>query len=367
MSERTAIANQLVERLAEIDLQIANATDADRVRLEALRTDVAESFDLINLTAGLAESSGTVVIDKASLPEAPFSPRTNRNVALGFVLGLMSGAGLVLLLEALDRSVKSREVLESLTPGAPNLAIIPSLGKSLQRRDSLVLHSDPTGPCAEAFRTLRASLQYVAVDDSARVIQVVSAHSGAGKTTIAANLALTLAHAGHRVVVIDADLRRPRLHQLFGVQQVPGLTSAIIGAVPLSECVQRLKEEGLNPFVLTSGPIPPGPAELLGSATAARVLELIRSLADYVIIDTAPVLPVADTAVLSRYVDASILVADASKTKRADVTSVFEQLEQAGAPVVGTVLNKVRRRSGLFAMGMGMAATRPTVPLQGQD
>ena len=353
VNERTSIANQLVERLAEIDLQIANATDADRVRLEALRVDVAESYDLISLTAGLAESSGTVVIDKASLPEAPFSPQVNRNVALGFVLGLMSGAGLVLLLEALDRSVKSREILESLTPGAPNLAIVPSLGKSMQRRDTLLLHGDPTGPCAEAFRTLRASLQYVAVDDRARVIQVVSAHSGAGKTTVAANLALTLAHAGHKVVVIDGDLRRPRLHQVFGVEQVPGLTSAIIGAVPLSECIQRLKGEGLNPFVLTSGPIPPGPAQLLGSSIAARVIEGLRTLADYVIIDTAPVLPAADTAVLSRYVDASILVVDASKTKRADVTLVFEQLELAGAPIVGTVLNKVRRRSGLFGSGYG--------------
>lgn len=352
-SERTATANQLAERLAEIDLQIAGASGEDLVRLQAFRSDVAESLDLLNLTAGLAEDSGTIIIDNAFLPQAPFTPRTNRNVALSLVLGLMAGAGLVLLLEALDRSVKSREVLESLTPGAPNLAIIPSLGKSLQRRDTLVSQSDPTGASAEAFRTLRASLQYVAVDDSARVIQVASAHSAAGKTTVAANLAITLAQAGQRVVVIDADLRRPRLHQLFGVEQVPGLTSAIIGAAPLSDCIQRLPEKGSNPFVLASGPIPPGPAELLGSAAAARAVELIRDLADYVIIDTAPVLPVADTTVLSRYVDASILVADASNTKRADVAQAFERLEQAGAPVIGTVLNKVKRRPGLLGYGYG--------------
>jgi len=355
-SERTATANELAERLADIDLEIATAAGADLIRLQSFRGDVAESLDLLNLTAGLAADSGIIIIDNASLPEDPFQPRTARNMALGLILGLMTGAGLVLLLEALDHSVKDRETLESLTPGAPNLAVIPALGKSIERRDMLVSKSDPNGLSAEAFRTLRAGLQYVAVDDSAHVIQIASAHSAAGKTTVAANLAITLAQAGYRVVVMDADLRRPRLHQLFDTPQVPGLTSVIIGTSSVNDCIQRVVgDNGSTLYVLPSGPIPPGPAELLGSSAGEKAIRQISKAADYVIIDTPPVLPVADTVVLSRYVDASILVVDASKTTQEDVTFAFERLGQAGAPVIGTVLNRVKRsfRVGGYGYGYG--------------
>ncbi len=353
-SDRVSTSVKLAEQLADVDLQLVDAVSEDRARLLTLRRDLADSLDLLSITLDLSDDTGAQVIDNADLPESPYTPRVNRNVALGGVLGLMLGAGIALGLESLDRSVRSRAMLESLTPGAPNLAAIPALKKSRNRSDMLVTLNDPTGPAAEAFRTLRASLQYVAVDDDARIIQIASAHSADGKTTVSANLALALAQAGRSVAVIDADLRRPRIHELFGVPQVPGLTSAIIGSAPLDQCVQKIPGAGNgNAWVMPSGPLPPGPSELLGSKATKSIITKIAKLVDFVIIDTPPVLAVADTVVLSQHVHASILVVDAKKTTRADVVEAFERLQQAGSPVVGTVLNKVSRRPGSYGYGYG--------------
>ena len=353
-AERLSTANKLAEQLAEVDLQLVDAGEEDRARLLTLRRDLADSLDLLSITVNLAENTGAQVIDDAQIPASPFTPRPNRNIVLGGVLGLLIGGGLVLGLEALDRSVRSREMLEALTPGAPNLAGIPAVKSARGREDLLVTVRNPTGAGAEAFRTLRAALQYVAVDDQARVIQIASAHSAAGKTTVSANLAVALAQAGRSVAVIDADLRRPRIHQLFDVAQAPGLTSAIIGSAPLDRCIQKIPDvDGGKAWVMPSGPIPPGPSELLGSKAASAIISKLAELVDYVIIDTPPVLAVADTVVLSQHVDASILVVDAKKTRRADVVEAYERLQQASAPVVGTVLNKLSRRPGSSRYGYG--------------
>jgi len=367
-ADRVGTAVKLAERLAEVDLQIVDAVDQDLARLQLLRRDLADSLDLLTITVELADDSGAQIIDKAYLPGEPFSPSVNRNVMLGGVLGLMLGSGLALGLEALDRSVRSREMLESLTPGAPNLAVIPAFGKDQDqdRAVSLVTLHEPTSTAAEAFRTLRASLQYVAVDDDIRVLQIASAQSAAGKTTISANLAMTLAQAGLRVAVIDGDLRRPRLHDLFGVPQTPGFTTAIIGAESIQQCLHVVPGNlAAAPVVMPSGAIPPGPSELLGSEAAKSVIDTMRGFVDFVIVDTPPVLAVADTIVLAQHVDASILVVDAKKTTRADVALAYERLQQAGAPVVGTVLNKAAVRRGQHGYGYGYGYVADASPRAG--
>ncbi len=349
ISERLDTAAKLLDRIGEIDVQIQAADAAtDIARLEALRSDLADSFDRLSITADLADAASARIIDSAPRPTVPFEPRTTRNLALGGVLGLMMGVGAALLLESLDRSVKTRQAIEKATPGVPALALLPSL----QSPDGVVTIDRPNGVEAEAFRSLRAALEFAEVDRKIQVIQVTSPSAAAGKTTVAANLAVVMAQSGHRVVVVDADLRRPRLHALFGAAQVPGLTSVVLGRTDLADSAVVLDTGNGRLSVLPSGPVPPGPSELLGSDRAAKTFTKLREYADVVIIDCPPVLPVADALVLSRYADATVLVANARLTKRDALEHSVDQLRQAGAPLIGTVLNQVGKR-GLTGYGYG--------------
>ena len=352
VNERVEVAEQLLERLASIDAQIATASFDDADRLQELRDGLATQYDQLNISADLGTSSGARVIDEADLPETPFAPQTARNLALGGVLGLILGVGAALLLESLDRSVRSRDVLEATTPGTPVLATIPSV----RRTPEVITLSEPSGAESEAFRTLRAALEFASVDREVKVVQVTSASSAAGKTTTAANLAVALAQAGRAVALVDADLRRPRLHQVFEAAdgRAGGLTSAILGRTNLVDSAHELDLGNGRLWVYPSGPLPPGPAELLGSKRAGWVFEKLRESFDIVIVDSPPVLPVADALVLSRLADATLLVANAKRTRRDELADAYEALDQAGARVVGTILNQASADLG-YGYGYGYA------------
>ena len=354
VNERVGVAEQLLERLASLDAQIATASFDDAERLEELRDGLATQYDQLNISADLGTTSGARVIDEADLPEAPFAPQTARNVALGGVLGLILGVGVALLLESLDRSVRSRDALEAITPGVPVLALIPSV----RRTPELITLSEPSGRDSEAFRTLRAALEFASVDGEVKVVQVTSASPAAGKTTTAANLAVALAQAGRSVALVDADLRRPRIHQVFEAADglAGGLTSAILGRTNLVDSAHELDLGNGRLWVYPSGPLPPGPAELLGSKRTGWVFEKLRESFDIVIVDAPPVLPVADALVLSRLVDATVLVANAKKTRRDELANAYEALDQAGARVIGTILNQASADLGYgYGYGYGYA------------
>jgi uncharacterized protein involved in exopolysaccharide biosynthesis len=200
--ERLRTAEDLLVRIAELDTEIAGLGENDTTRQQALRDDLADSYDRLVISANLGNNGSARIIDNAERPEDPISPRVNRNLILGGVLGLMIGAAGALLLENLDNSISSRQVIEQLTPGVPALAAIPVLKDSSE----VVSLDNPEGLESEVFRTLRASIEFAAIDAPITVIQVTSAGASAGKTTVAANLAVVMAQAGQRVAVVDGDL-----------------------------------------------------------------------------------------------------------------------------------------------------------------
>ncbi len=338
MNERIEVAEQLAERLSLIDDQIAAASTDDLDRLQALRDGLATQYDQLNISVDLGTSYGARVIDRPELPEAPFAPQTVRNIVLGGLLGLILGVGTALLLESLDKSVRSRDVLEAITPGVPALAVIPSL----RRTPEVITLSEPSGTGSEAFRSLRAALEFVSIDHQGAFVQITSASAGEGKTTIAANLAVVLAQAGRAVALVDSQLRRPRIHHLFDAVDglAGGFTSAVLGRIELVDAVRELDLGNGRLWVCPSGPLPPGPAELLGSKQANRFFESLRDSVDIVIVDSPPVLPVADALVLARIADATLLVANAERTRCDELAEAFEALDQVGARVVGTILNE---------------------------
>ena len=327
----------LVERMALIENQIATASPDDAERLQELRDDLATHFDQV-MISGSSTAWGAQVIDQPDLPETPFAPQIPRNIVLGGVLGLILAVGAGLLRESLDQSVSSRDVLEATTSGVPSLARIPSF----KWTPEVVTLTRPSAPESEAFRRLRAALEFAAIDQQGAVVLVTSASSQDGKTTVAANLAVVLAQAGRSVALVDADLRHPHLHHMFeSVDGLDGgLTSAVIGRTEMADAAHELNVGNGRLWVYPSGPLPPTPAELLGSKQANQILESLRDSVDIVVVDSPPVLPVADALVLSRIADATLLVANAEQTRRNELVGAFEALDQAGARLVGTILNQ---------------------------
>jgi capsular exopolysaccharide synthesis family protein len=209
----------------------------------------------------------------------------------------------------------------------------------------LVAATRPHSFAAEAYRSLRTSIQFLALDQPVRLLQITSPRTAEGKTTTVANLAITLAAAGQKVIAVDCDLRRSRLHEVFGMSNKVGFTSVLMGEIPLSVALQRVEgSEGL--FLLASGQRPPNPAELLSSARNKDVFSALGNLADIVLVDSPPVLPVTDASLISTQVDATLVVVSAGLTTAKDLARALETLGQVDAPVTGAVLNTVPVNAG---------------------
>lgn len=202
----------------------------------------------------------------------------------------------------------------------------------------LIVHDQPKSPIAEAFRTLRTNIQYAKVDVDLKTLLFTSAGPGEGKSTVTANSAVALAQTGKRVVLVDCDLRKPVQHHIFNLNK-KGLTNCLVGESPVSELLQDTEVEGLR--ILTSGPIPPNPAELLGSARMERILAELREETDYLILDCPPVIAVTDACVLARKADGILLVLDADQIRPEMAQKAKELLENAQGKILGAILNRV--------------------------
>ena len=208
----------------------------------------------------------------------------------------------------------------------------------------LIVASDPQSPVAEAFRTLRTNIQFKSLDNPVRTILVTSSAAEEGKSTVVANLAVSLAQTGAAVVAVDCDLRNPSLHQAFGLPNERGLTSLMLSPeLTVRDVLQRSEAGALD--VLTSGPLPPNPSELLGSQRMEAIVRELRDKADYVVFDTPPILAVTDAAVLAMRVDGSILVLSAGKARRDAVKKAKRTLEERSARFLGVVVNNVKEVS----------------------
>jgi capsular exopolysaccharide synthesis family protein len=205
------------------------------------------------------------------------------------------------------------------------------------QKHQLIVHEQPKSPIAEAYRTLRTNIQYAKVDGELKVLLFTSAGPGEGKSTVAANTAVALAQTGNRVILVDCDLRKPVQHHVFRLNK-KGLTNCLVGESPALELLQDTEVANLR--VLTSGPIPPNPAELLGSSRMGQALESLKEATDYLIIDSPPTIAVTDACVLSRRADGVILVLDADSVRPEMAQKAKELLDNAQAPILGAILNR---------------------------
>lgn len=272
------------------------------------------------------------VIQPAVVPDGPVSPRISLNAVLGLLVGLAVGLSTAILRTVLDTRFHSIEDLERAleVPILGGIAHDPKIDKR-----PLIVHSDRMNPRAESFRSLRTNLQFVATDDDARVFVLSSSVPNEGKTTTAANLAVALAETGASVVLVDADLRKPAVADIMGIEGGVGLTDVLIGQAELQDVLQHW---GRGDFaILPAGRTPPNPSELLGSKAMQQLLESLGDTVDYVIVDTPPVLPVTDAAVVSQFATGTILVAAAESTKQQDLRGAVATLEASGVRILGVV------------------------------
>jgi capsular exopolysaccharide synthesis family protein len=255
------------------------------------------------------------------------------------MLGLLIGLGVAFLLDYLDTSIRDEDDLAAAT-GLPTLAVIPELvvPKGADR-GHLVSRDDPHAPAAEGYRSLRTALQFLAVERTLRVVEVTSPYPSEGKTTTAANLAVAAARGGQRVILVDCDLRKPQIHTYFGISNDRGFTSVLLRKCSLQDAVDPVPGES-KLQVLSSGPIPPNPSELLASDRARTILEALADAVDLVVIDSPPVLPVADAVLLSGLADGVVLVAASGSTDRRTLAKTIDRFRQVDASLLGTVLNR---------------------------
>lgn len=297
----------------------------------------------VEVTEGI-KATNIQVVDPARVPLLPDRPRVGQNLLLALALGLAGGIGLAFFWEHLDSSLKTPTQVEKYL-GLPTLGTVPLVRFKEEDRATaegsieLIAHNKPASHAAEALRTLRASLFLVTADGPPVRMIITSARPQEGKTCVSSNLAVTLAEMGRRVVLVDADLRRPRMHRMFGAAITPGLSNYLAGSSPVDEVLHQSPVSRLD--IIPSGPVPPNPAELLDSSSMRGLLDELNTRYDFVLIDAPPVLGFADVPLLSRFAGGVLLVVRAGSTPRAVAKQAGDYLIRLRAKVLGVVLNQV--------------------------
>jgi capsular exopolysaccharide synthesis family protein len=349
------------ERLAQVP-----AKEVEYARLERSARVLADIYTLLQTRLKEAEVVEAVedasvrVVDVAVVAREPVSPRPIPTLLLSMFLGALAGIGLAIGREWADDAVHSREDVHAAV-GLPVLGVIPIAGSGLgwigriRAEASSGIDTAPNplalaplrelrGPLAESYRTLRTNLTFARPDGLLRVVVVTSTAPGEGKTTTVVNLAAALAQRGTRTLVVDADLRRGSVHRILGMLREPGLSQILIGHVGQAECTQHVTLEGGGTFdVISTGPLPPNPAELLSSDRMEALLQDVRERYDVVLIDTPPVTILTDAAVLGTRADGVVLVVRSGATREGVLRRAHEELRHLRVPVLGAVLNAVSR------------------------
>jgi non-specific protein-tyrosine kinase len=359
-ASKESLAAQLNEQRGLIDdtmlalenLSSENGDQAERDRLDAnlsqfrqTYANLLQSYESVRVAEAQA-TSNVVQVEPAAVPENPVRPRVLMNTILASLLGLMAGIGVVILIEALDRSIRSpTETSRQL--GIPVLGVI---AVHETEAGHPVTSTQPRSPVSEAFRSLRTNIQFASVDYSLRTVLVTSPSPSEGKSTIAANLAVVLAQSGLKVVLMDADMRKPTVHKQLDLSNRAGLSTLFVQ--PELNLDGSLQDTATNDLqAITSGSLPPNPAELLGSEKMFSILERVKSLATTVVIDAPPILAVTDASILAARVDGVVVVVQPGKTSIDTAQQTVEQLRRVGANVIGMVFNKVdigRSRYGYY-------------------
>ncbi len=316
----------------------------------SLYEGLSQRLRTAGVQAGL-ESLEIDVVDQALLPASPLQQSQSTMVITTIVFALLGGVVVAFLLESLDTGLRSISEIEAVTD-LPSLAVIPRARRSSAEQAShlstaqrnIGLLTQPKSQFAEAFRSLRTSLMLSHVGQPPKRILFTSATPSEGKTTVATNLACVLAQGGERVLIIDADLRRPNVHHRFGLNGRVGLTTLLTGATSFEDSLQRVPEIP-NLDVLPSGPVPPLPTEMLSSEAMHALLAKCSEIYTHVVIDSPPILSVTDGVILARDADAVVLVVRHGRSSKQIVRRARDLLIRSGAPITGVVLNAVDLRS----------------------
>jgi polysaccharide biosynthesis transport protein len=299
--------------------------------------------------AGGVGTNNVFVVDKAQVPGGPYTPDMRRNLMIALLFGLMGGIALAFFFEHLDDTFKRAVEVEKQL----NLAVLGIIPESMELREGLgALHAaieSPRSVIVESYRSVRTALQFSREGGAPKLLAVTSSEMGEGKTTSAVSIAIQFAQLGSRVLLIDADLRNPSLHKLFDVDLDPGLSNYLAGAKQPVEITHNTPIANL--YFMASGSLPPNPAELLSGNKMVKLLELAATKFDHVIIDSPPILGLADALVISNLVDAMLLVVEAGETKRAAVEAALKRLISVRARPIGCLLTKMKQNS--FSYGYG--------------
>ncbi|MDQ0372113.1 polysaccharide biosynthesis tyrosine autokinase [Cellulomonas humilata] len=346
LAPRTEALASRVSASSPLNTSLINVTVTDENPAMAAATAdaIARQFkdviaELETPSDGGASAVKISVVRDAVSPEAPSSPNLKLNVALGLLVGLALGVGVAVLRSVLDTRVRSDADVARITDTSVIGTIPDDEDAALQ---PLIVQSSPHSQRSEAFRRLRTNLQFLDIADRPQSIVVTSSLPGEGKSTTSINVAISLADAGTRVALVDADLRRPSVAKYMGLEGSVGLTTVLIGRASVEDVIQPWGNGYLH--VLPAGQVPPNPSELLGSMAMARLLEKLTGMYDVVIVDTAPLLPVTDAAILSRLTGGALLVVGADKLHRNQLAESVGALETVGARILGIVVNRQKRK-----------------------
>ena len=338
--------NQLALELARQSLTFNRLADVVDRQGQLFRV-LVNRMGQVDISAEYARTN-VEVVETASIPKAPIKPKKMRTVAVSLFLGLFLGTGLAFFFEYLDDTVKTPADLEDRV-GVAVLGFVPDMDTKGVGMDGFsyrgsVCVVEPKGSASEAYRNIRTSLFFSAPPEESQLLVVTSSGPQDGKTTTATNLALVIAQSGKRVLLVDADFRKPMVHKVFGLRSRVGLSTVLVGEASLAEAVQRPEYDGKtieNLDVLAAGPTPPNPAELLDSQGMRQLLAQARQSYDRVIMDTPPVLFVADASIVGAISDGVILVVKSATNTRALATRAREHLEGVRARILGGILNDV--------------------------
>jgi capsular exopolysaccharide family len=306
--------------------------DTTRALFESLLKRAKEA----TLTEGL-NVTNIVVVDPARVPETPVKPKKAQNILLALITGFTLGIGLAFFLEYLDNTIKTPDEVERYLK-IPLLGVVGSFltNSPDPKKKEMITQVEPKSTIAEAFRTIRTNLLFSSPDVEKKVLLITSVLPLEGKTVLASNLAITFATMGKNVLLIDADLRRPRIHAVFDLERGKGLSALLIGG---ESTIKNTDIPSLK--VITSGALPPNPAELLNSKKMKELIERARAQYDLIIIDSPPILSVTDPAILATFSDGTVVTIRASSTPRPAIKKGIQQLSEVGGKVLGCVLNDV--------------------------
>lgn len=396
-AEQTAlVANAFAEQFVLFRQQtdratVAAARELVKERLDSLPAEEAASeyglmlkdkYESLHIIESM-QNGGFTIVQRASVPTDPFSPQTVRNTLLALFVGLVLGVGLTFLLDRLDRRLRDEKMLER-ELGVPVLASIPLVhdgwlrragrltGKEHERSKQAIGFTNNLA-MLESFRTLRSNLQYFSLDKQHPVWLITSCAPREGKTTTAINLGLSLALSGKRVILLEADMRRPMINEYLGLERSAGLSNVLAGAGRLEDVLQYVKaanflppekrvqpdeQKGIpglqrNMYAVSSGPLPPNPAELLSSQRMTDLVEELSPMADYLLIDTPPILAVSDALTLARLADGVIVVASINGTNRDSLHEVRDIFERAGTRILGAVAAGTSKPTGYYKKRYG--------------